>query len=77
MLATRVKTPHRFRFVKKQLYRCISFTSSHNCDVKLPNFTFSGGRDHKKTIFFFFLSTLFVNLDTVLLNSALEKVAKV
>ena len=77
MLATWVKTLHRFRFAKQQLYTCISFTSSHNCDVKLPNFTFCGGREHKKTIFFFFLSTLFVNLDTVLLNSTLEKVAKV
>ena len=33
----------------------ISLPSLHNYDVKPPNFTFYGGRDHKTTIFVFFL----------------------
>ena len=28
-----------------------------DCDVKVPNSTFYGGREHKKTLFFFFLWT--------------------
>ena len=33
----------------------ISFPSLHDYDVKFPNFTFCGGREHKTTTFFFFL----------------------
>ena len=35
--------------------------SLHDYDVKLPNFTFFEGREHKTTTFFF----LFLNFDTV------------
>ena len=35
----------------------ISFPSLHDYDVKFPNFTFCGGREHKTTTFFFFLRT--------------------
>ena len=38
----------------------ISLPSLHYYDVKMPNFTFRGGREHKTTTFFFFL-----NFDTV------------
>ena len=30
------------------------FPSLHDYDVKVPNFTFCGGREHKTTNFFFF-----------------------
>ena len=33
----------------------ISLPSLHDYDVELLNFTFYGGREHKTTIFFFFL----------------------
>ena len=33
----------------------ISLPSLHDYDVKLPDFTFCGGREHKTTTFFFFL----------------------
>ena len=33
----------------------ISFPSLHYYDVKMPNVTFCGGREHKTTTFFFFL----------------------
>ena len=32
----------------------ISLPSLHNCNVKVPNFTFCRGREHKTTTFFFF-----------------------
>ena len=32
----------------------ISLPSLHDYDVKMPNFTFCGGREHKTTTFFFF-----------------------
>ena len=32
----------------------ISLLSLHDYDVKLPIFTFCGGREHKTAIFFFF-----------------------
>ena len=35
----------------------ISLPSLHYYDVKMPNFTFCGGREHKTTTFFFFLWT--------------------
>ena len=35
----------------------IILPSLHDDDVELPNFTFYGGREHKTTIFFFFLWT--------------------
>ena len=35
----------------------ISLPSLHDYDVELLNFTFYGGREHKTTIFFFFLWT--------------------
>ena len=35
----------------------ISLPSLHDYDVKMPNFTFCGGREHKATTFFFFFST--------------------
>ena len=31
----------------------ISLPSLHDYDVKMPNFTFCGGHEHKTTIFFF------------------------
>ena len=37
------------------------FPSLHDYDVKVPNFTFCGGREHKTTNFFF----LFLDFDTV------------
>ena len=40
----------------------IFLPSFHDYDVKLPNFTFYGGRKYK-TIFFFFF---YLNLDTIL-----------
>ena len=39
----------------------ISLPSLLDYDVKLPSFTFNGGRERKTTIFFFF----FLNFDTV------------
>ena len=35
----------------------ISLPSLHNLDVNMPNFTFCGGRERKRTTFFFFSST--------------------
>ena len=35
-----------------------SLPSLHDYDVKMPNFTFFGGREHKTTTFFFFSRTL-------------------
>ena len=51
---------NRLRLAKQQLCTCItlffyiSLPSLHNYDVKMPNVTFCGGREHKKTISFFF-----------------------
>ena len=48
------------RSAKQQLFTCItlfctiSLPSLHVYDMKLPNFTSYGGREHKTTIFFFF-----------------------
>ena len=36
----------------------ISLPSLHDYDVKIPNFTFSGGREHKTTTSFFFSWTI-------------------
>ena len=40
----------------------ISLPSLHDYDVKMPNFTFCGGREHKATTSFL----LFLNFDAVL-----------
>ena len=45
------------RLAKKQLctlFLYISLPSLHDYDVKMPNFTFCGGREHKTTTLFFF-----------------------
>ena len=55
---------NRFRLAKQQLCMCItlfwyiSLPPWHDYDVKLPNFTFCGGRKHKTTTLFFFSQTL-------------------
>ena len=54
---------NRFILAKQQLCTCIThvhhaFPSLHDYDVKLPNFTFCRGREHKTTTFFFFSWTL-------------------
>ena len=36
------------------LHMHISLPSLHDCEVKVPNFTFCGVREHKTIIFFFF-----------------------
>ena len=54
---------YRVRLAKKQLCTCItlfwyiSLPSLYDYDVKIPNFTFCGVREHKVTTFFFFLWT--------------------
>ena len=54
------KKSNRFRLAKKQLCTCntlflhIYLSSLHHCNVKVPNFTFCRGREHTKTILFFF-----------------------
>ena len=51
---------NRFRLAKQQLCTCITVFCNFHCrrcttyDVKLPNLTFYGGREHKTAIFFFF-----------------------
>ena len=35
-------------------FLCISLPTLHEYDVKMPIFTFCGGRQHKTTTFFFF-----------------------
>ena len=35
-------------------FGCISLSSLHDYNVKMPKFTFCRGREHKITIFFFF-----------------------
>ena len=57
---------NRLRLAKQQLCTCstrflfISLPSLHDYDVRLPHFTFYGGREHVTTISFF----SFVNSDT-------------
>ena len=52
-----------FRLAKQELCTCItlfwyiSLPSLHDYDVKVPNFTFCWGREHRPTIFFFVSST--------------------
>ena len=52
-----------FRLAKQELCTCItlfwyiSLRSLHDYDLKVPNFTFCGGCEHKPTIFFFVSST--------------------
>ena len=52
-----------FRLAKQELCTCITFfwyislPSLHDYDLKVPNFTFCGGCEHKTTIFFFVSST--------------------
>ena len=45
---------YRFRLAKQQLFTCISL---HDFDVRLRNFTFCWGREHKTTTFFSFFKT--------------------
>ena len=50
---------NRFRLAEQQLctrsgFLYISLPSLHDYDVKIPNFTFCGGREHKTTTFFFY-----------------------
>ena len=51
---------NRFRLAKQQLCTCntlklyISLPSLYDYDVKMPNFTFCGKREHKTTTLFFF-----------------------
>ena len=71
--ATRKQKSNWFRLAKQQLCTCITlFCTFLSFHCTFPNFRFYGGRKHKTTIFF-----LFVKLDTVLYNSAAEKIANV
>ena len=53
------KKSKRFRLAEQQLctfitpFLYISLASLHDYDVKMPNFTFCGVREHKTTFFFF------------------------
>ena len=49
-----------------KLFLCISLPLLHNYDVKMPIFTFYGGRKQKTTEVSF---SVFINLDIVLSNS--------
>ena len=49
----------------------ISLSSLHDYNVKMPNFTFCGGRKRATTKFFF----LSLNLDMVVRNAAPEEFA--
>ena len=55
---------NRFRISKTttlhvhQAFVYISLPSLHDYDVKMPNFTFCGEREHKTTTLFFFCRTL-------------------
>ena len=44
-------------FARITLFLYVSLPSLPNYDVKRPNFTFYGGKEHMTTIFFFFLWT--------------------
>ena len=53
------QTSNRFRLAEQQLctwsrFLYISLPSLHDYDVKIPNFTFCGGHEHKTTTFFFY-----------------------
>ena len=48
-----------------QAFLNISLPSLHDHDVKLPNFTFCGGQEHKTTISYSFILKKEKNLDTV------------
>ena len=54
------KKSKRFRLAKKttlhvhHAFLYISLSSLHDYDVKLSDFTFSGGHEHKTTTLFFF-----------------------
>ena len=45
------------------LYIYLYLPLLHDHDVKLPNFTFSGGREHKTTIFYFFFQLRYSPLE--------------
>ena len=47
---------NRFRLAKQQLCTCITFFCTCLClaNVKVPNFRFCRGREHKTTFFYFF-----------------------
>ena len=53
---TTLHVDHAFLYISLQLL--------HDYNVKLPSFTYYGGREHKTTMFFSF----FLDLDIVLLN---------
>ena len=63
----------RFRFSKTTTFHLhytfldIFMPSLQDYNVKMPNFTFCGGREHKKTTFF-----LFPTFDTVFKTSTTE-----
>ena len=42
------------KLAKKHAFLYVSLPSLHVNDVKMPYFTFSGGREHKTPLFFFF-----------------------
>ena len=44
-------------FAHTSYFLYTSLLSLHDYDVKLPLFTFCGGREHKTAIFFFFFGT--------------------
>ena len=45
-------------FARASRFLYISLLSLHDYDVKLPNLTFCGGREHKTMALFFFFWTL-------------------
>ena len=58
-MTTRTSESNRFRLAKQQVFMCItlflyiSLPSSHDPDVKMPNFMFYGGRKQATTNFSF------------------------
>ena len=78
MAKTTTEKSKRFRLAKQELCTCItlfahffSVLADHN--MKVPNFTFCGGHEHK-TIF---VVVFFYNLDTVFWNSTPENVTNI
>ena len=64
------KKAKKNNFARTSHFLYISSSPMHDYDVKLPNFTFCGGREHKTTSLFFLL-----NFDVVL--STPEKFANI
>ena len=77
--ATRAAKKHQVKIGKTttlyehRAFLYISLPSLHDYDIKLPNFTFSRRTGSHDNVFLF----LFVNLDTLLKNSTLEKIANI